>query len=239
MKIVYILGAGHCGSTLLDMLLNGHSRIQGLGEAGRKTDPPSLLQMIGIRLGLNKKPRQVRYAANHLKYIACVGRITGKAFLVDSSKFWQRLLLLSTVTTDIKVIHLVRDGRGILNSYDKKYGRFFYGLIRWLSPTFMAILLKMKFKEKDWLQVHYEELAENPETTLRKICRFLDLAFEPAMLRFREHHYTGQGGNRMRSGTDAKIRLDDSWHGQLPVPKKLLFSLLGGWLNRYYGYPFF
>lgn len=30
--LVYILGAGHSGSTLLDMLLNAHSDTGGLGE---------------------------------------------------------------------------------------------------------------------------------------------------------------------------------------------------------------
>lgn len=237
-KIVYILGAGHCGSTLLDMLLNGHSRIQGLGEAGRKTNPPSLLQMIGIRLGTNKNPRQVHYAANHLKYISCIGRITGKDVLVDSSKFWQRLLLLSAASPHLKVIHLVRDGRAVLHSYDKKYHRFFYGWVRWFSPTFMAIPLRLKFSRENWLRIHYEELAENPEETLKKICQFIGVEFEPGMLRFREHLYTGQGGNRMKREDDPAITPDDSWRRQLPSHKKLLFCLLGGWLNRYYGYPF-
>src|SRR5688572_27973139 len=30
--LLYILGSGHCGSTLLDLLLNRHSQILGLGE---------------------------------------------------------------------------------------------------------------------------------------------------------------------------------------------------------------
>jgi hypothetical protein len=32
MKVVFILGSGHCGSTLLDLLLDGHSRVVGIGE---------------------------------------------------------------------------------------------------------------------------------------------------------------------------------------------------------------
>lgn len=31
-KVVFILGTGHCGSTLLDMLLGAHPKIEGLGE---------------------------------------------------------------------------------------------------------------------------------------------------------------------------------------------------------------
>ena len=32
MKIIYIIGSGHCGSTLLDMILGSHSDVFGLGE---------------------------------------------------------------------------------------------------------------------------------------------------------------------------------------------------------------
>lgn len=34
-KVIYVLGTGHCGSTLLDLLLNGHSEILGMGEWDR------------------------------------------------------------------------------------------------------------------------------------------------------------------------------------------------------------
>ena len=34
-KLVYITGSGHSGSTLLDLLLNGHNQITGLGEVHR------------------------------------------------------------------------------------------------------------------------------------------------------------------------------------------------------------
>ena len=47
-EILYICGSGHSGSTLLDMLLGGHSQISSLGEAhrlyvsARKSSPPHL-----------------------------------------------------------------------------------------------------------------------------------------------------------------------------------------------------
>jgi len=41
MKVVFILGSGHCGSTLLDLLLDSHSKIVGVGEIATLT-PNSL-----------------------------------------------------------------------------------------------------------------------------------------------------------------------------------------------------
>ena len=31
-KIIYLLGSGHCGSTLLDLIMDGHSKVVGVGE---------------------------------------------------------------------------------------------------------------------------------------------------------------------------------------------------------------
>ena len=32
MKVIYILGSGHCGTTLLDLILDSHDKIVGLGQ---------------------------------------------------------------------------------------------------------------------------------------------------------------------------------------------------------------
>ena len=35
MKVAFILGTGHCGSTLLDLILGSHSKLFSLGEVYR------------------------------------------------------------------------------------------------------------------------------------------------------------------------------------------------------------
>jgi hypothetical protein len=34
MKVIFILGSGHCGSTLLDLILDSHSKVFSVGEIG-------------------------------------------------------------------------------------------------------------------------------------------------------------------------------------------------------------
>src|SRR5690606_37199165 len=42
-KVVFILGTGHCGSTLLDLILGSHSKMFSLGEVYRvvSSNPPA------------------------------------------------------------------------------------------------------------------------------------------------------------------------------------------------------
>lgn len=266
-KICYILGAGHCGSTLLNLLLNGHSNILGLSEIYQlpgdlndiknltssnfwtevekflqssreksfkdlSVDFPTFIE--ALRWPEDKKNE---WCADNKALFQSLHEISECRYLVDSSKWHHRLYLLSECyQVDLQVIHLVRDGRAIINSYYRKYSSFFTGFRRWLSPSIAAFYLKNKIGTNHWLQVHYEQLADHPEKILRTICTFLDLEYEEKMLSFRNHEYYGVGGNRMRTRDDDTIRKDESWKQELSTRNRLLFNILGGWLNKYYGY---
>jgi LPS sulfotransferase NodH len=85
-----------------------------------------------------------------------------------------------------RFIHLVRDGRDVAKSFratnwvdsrwlhdsTREWTRAMQWHWRWARSEFgVQILL-----------VHYEELVVDPDTTLRRICRFLGEEFEPRML---------------------------------------------------------
>ncbi len=296
-QLVYILGAGHSGSTLLNLLLNGHSQILGLNE----------IQQIGLYMG--KKSRDNRLESDfwqdvkqqyeiateepfqsvrkiHWKrapiwkvkdlkkqkklnaptffsdladwkkirasdaqdfadwtqrnqyLFSCIAEKSGANILIDSSKHWQRLSLLNkSGCFNIKVIHLIRDGRAVVNSYIRKFGSFDIALRRWVSRTIAPSYLRRSFKQSDWLQLHYEELASQPEITLRKLCDFLNVDYELQMLHYRQHLNIGLRGNRgVKESQDEKIILDEKWKRELSRLNLIRFALFGGWLNTYYGY---
>lgn len=56
------------------------------------------------------------------------------------------------------------------------------------------------------------------------------------MLNYKKHPYVGIGGNRMQKQTTESIELDESWKTELSYWNSIKFNLLGGWLNKYYGY---
>ena len=111
-----------------------------------------------------------------------------------------------------------------------------FALTKWPKFTVSALLLRRRFPELAWLDLRYEDLTTNPELILAKVCSFLGLEFEPAMLRYREQPNLGLGGNRMAAGTGQTIQLDERWKTELGARRRLVFGLLFGWLNRLLGY---
>jgi len=268
-RLIYIVGAGHCGSTLLNLLLNGHSDILGLSEIGsvdrvvaEDPDRPPFSdplwtaaisrceQQIGgsfsdidlstppARQLLRWRAHQVEaWARPNMALLDALAVVGNARFLVDASKSWQRLYALSrSQRFDLKIIHLIRDGRAVTWSYFRKYRRPLFALSKASKVTIAALALERRFDTSNWLQLRYEDLARDPEATLRNVCRFLDCDFQADMLQYRDHSHVGIGGNRMAAGSDTTIVLDERWRHEMPRGLRLTYAILLGWLNRRFGY---
>ncbi len=296
-QLVYIVGAGHSGSTLLNLLLNGHSQIIGLSEidklgrylrkkpnnrqlktdfwqdlkqgyeiaAGepftsidihweaasiwgdknfrkkRKTIVSTLLNELTCRKKIRASDAQdfADWTQQNQYLFSCIAEKSGANILLDSSKKWQRLSLLNkSGCFNIKVIHLVRDGRAVVNSYiRRKYSSFAPAFHNWIRKSIPPLYLQGEFEQSDWLRLYYEELVSQPEITLRKLCDFLKVDYEPKMLHYRQHLNIGLHGNKgVNKSQDEKIVLDHKWKRELSRLNLARFTLFGGWLNTYYGY---
>jgi sulfotransferase family protein len=170
--------------------------------------------------------------------LASIHEMIGKPILVVANKLHHVLhLLLESGSFDIKLIHLVRGGRAVANSYIRRYNAFTGGVRLWTVTGILAPWFRNKLGPDKWLSVKYESLATRPDESLKTICRFLGLDFEPAMLRFSCRPYSGIGGS---PGTfhkaEERIFLDSRWHEELSWKHRLAFALMSGWLNRLNGY---
>lgn len=274
-NLVYILGPGHCGSTLLNLLLNAHDDVLGLSEVAlikNKLDkdedsdllnrpfwsevakcyeakaaksftdldmePPtrSFLRLLRMRRELRREISG--WARDNELLLKSISEVSGTDVLVDASKSWQRLYVLTfSESIDLKVIHLVRDGRGVVNSYRRKYD-LYKGMRKWMTHTLFSSIIRLQFRKSQWLQVHYESLCTEPKKKLRRICSFVGVDFNPYMLKYRQEKDVGISGNRMRQNSDNEIILDERWKSELSKKEISMFNLLGGWLNRLCGYNF-
>lgn len=280
LTVIYILGSGHSGSTLLDLILGSHSQIWGCGELQQLPryvrseqltcgcgaplpsctfwsavleDFQSRSGIEPIRLDLNcpswrklfRLPSTERqrlaqqYSAVNYTLFQSIASVCGKRIIVDSSKQAQRLYFLSFhPQLAFKVIHLVRDGRAVVNSFIRKYGRSYrwQAIYRWASPNLMAFWLRRRFHRDNWMQVRYERLARFPEETLRDICRFIGIAYEPTMLQFtKQIHHNIDGNLKVLRSRNSEIRLDQRWKRELHPLDRWAFELVAGWLNALYG----
>ena len=82
-----------------------------------------------------------------------------------------------------KFIHIVRDPRAVINSSIQTFGmkNFIFNANGWVIQN--NIVEHDKIKNPSWyFTIQYETLVENTENTLKEICGFLDLTFNPVML---------------------------------------------------------
>jgi hypothetical protein len=107
--------------------------------------------------------------------------------------YMQHLPLLERLFPDARFVHLVRDGRDAALSFlampegivtrTWAHPRDAAGFAcQWRTELEAAVALGARVGSGRFLEVRYERLAAAPEETVRAICAFAGLPFEPAML---------------------------------------------------------
>lgn len=197
--------------------------------------------------------------ARNFGLIQSLCEITGKRFIVDSSKIGMRLkFLLKLKEMDIKVVRIIRDGRGVALTYinpvefadskNKELRAGGFGGDRdqekllmneaareWKRSNEEAEAVLRRLSPENWIQIRYEDICNDTIPTLNKIYRFLGVTPINALPNFRSTnpHVIGNG-MRLDSGTT--IQLDDRWKDVLSKEQLQEFDSVAGALNRKYGY---
>lgn len=160
----------------------------------------------------------------------------GRVFL-DGSKDPVRLkYLLDTGDYEARVIQLLRDGRGVMNSAMKNERRCPRDAAReWRNTHVQIERLARRLPEGRLLTVRYEDLCADPGAEVSRILAFLGLPDGVVVGDYRrvEHHILG---NKMRLHDATDIRLDEKWRQTLTRDDLDVFDRTAGELNRRYGY---
>jgi len=167
--------------------------------------------------------------------------------VVDSSKRAAHLLALIEARPEdvnLKVIHLVRDGRAVLYSKMKRseeFGLSFRPLsaVRgWVYNNLQIGSLRKLLPGRESIRIRYEDLCQDTESVIRRVCQQLEITYDPAMVRIsdQERHSVGGSPHRFKWKESTPIRLDERWKGNLPGPCQWLYWPVAGWLHKFYGY---
>ena len=200
-----------------------------------------------------------KYALIQTALYDYIFKTSGKSIVVDSSKTSRdmagRFYALHTYANfDVYVIHLVKNGLSVVESYVKKgrnwalegYGkndRFAAARssVGWLLGNAIAQNLGTKMPENRYLQIKYEDLITQPENVLQKIGAFVDTDLSEVItmikneVPFQPEHNVG--GNRLR--LEKEIRFSkkyDSKKTNLSVYHRLIFNVIAGRLHKKLGY---
>lgn len=265
MELVYILGPGHCGSTLLSLMLNRHPDVIAVSEivslnadragfAGdedfrdapfwqsvaadfEKSNGGPFWQVPFHHRALRDGVAPAEWNARNLDALRSISNVAGAGHIADASKQPGRVEALVDIPgLTVRVIYLVRDARAVVHSYDRKYKSILHGIRKVRRIERRARTLQARLPDENWLEVRYEDLVTDPREALARICGLLNAPFDNQMLDPDPASFVGIGGNRMRNRPVKAITLDEAWRKQMPMHKRLVSGLALRTLNRRHGY---
>ncbi|MEW5757411.1 MAG: sulfotransferase [Pseudomonadota bacterium] len=173
----------------------------------------------------------------NLALIEVIARIQGGQAFLDGSKDPVRLKHLMQVPwRRVRVISLVRDGRGVTCSYMRHEQHTMEGALKeWLHTVREMEALGRLLKPTEHLVVRYEDLCRDHVQVLEQIYRFIGLEPSEAAPDFSrvEHHILG---NNMRTKKIEQVRLDERWKTELISSDLAKFESQAGAINRRFGY---
>ena len=206
-----------------------------------------------IRRG-TQTPEQARYVEHLSKVLHAAAQLDdGPTVLLESSKHLSTAALLATdPTLDVRVVHLVRDPRGVAYSWTKTVAR--PEADGSMMPTYSPARTAMRWVTDNlgfealhalgvpMERVRYEDLLADPVGVLRRLTALADLPgtsfdfVDGAEVHVQEPMHS-IAGNPMRFGGDRMtLRLDDAWRTKLPAKDRRTVTAMCAPLLKRYGY---
>lgn len=285
-EVIYILGVGHSGSTLLSLLLGTASNAVSVGELrylnnylrkisywdvkhmryvcdcgedlqacafwGPITKDLQLGSDVVYDSGSLGKLRTVLHIyfpwvrpdyirLDDKRLYKAIARVSKTQLIIDSSKDLGRLMYLyENVGLPVKVIHLVRDARGVVASHEKMRYNWLVAVANWFFGNwFMRAYCRRRVRQNDYVLISYERFCERPGAYLQLLRRRLGVNvptqdYLSLMNRTEYHHFAG---NALRNKTTESIKMDASWRQQMPVWKRGIVTVLTALPNRFWVKP--
>ncbi len=303
-RVIYIVGCGRSGSTVLDMMLGNHADVTGVGElcmirgafrnkrycscqhdvlecdfwsaVGEDWNSRPAMS-VGDYDRLQKKYERFRacggiswtaYLKNRAvpsaefrrfldqtyELYSSISKASGNKIIVDSSKAPLRAALLAqTPGIDLRLVHLVRDSRGVAWSRMKSLkSNAQAGVFRDSSGkgvSYSSLYWMLVNGISDWnrrsnlnrsMLLRYEDLVTKPGEAVERISELSDTDFTPVIGKIERGESIGTGhifsGNRLRMESQIRLKPDTEWQTAMSSKDQDLTALLTRFLLKKYGY---
>jgi hypothetical protein len=190
-----------------------------------------------------------RYARTYASLYTRLAEVTGATALVDSSKYpVDAHLLASQPGIDLRVVHLLRDPRGVAHSWARPkplwpdaeveaLKRFRPGASSTIWSTW-NVAIEALLRDVPRLVVRYEDLAADPVGEVRRIAGFGGLPFDATAVDSEpgERHMFCGNPVRFMPGP-VQVRLDDAWRRDMTGRARFDATVPAAPLLARYGYP--
>lgn len=200
---IFIIGMPRAGSTLIEQILSSHPLIEGTHEL---PDIPMLSKRLGgrrLRSEANAYPEimetlsaeELRALGDEFIESTRMHRKTDRPYFIDKlPNNWAHVGLIHLILPNAKIIDARRHPLGCCFSNFKQHfahgqgfsyaledmGRYYRDYVRYMAHIDAVLPARVH-------RVFYESMIEDTETEIRGLLDYLDVAFDPACLRFYEN----------------------------------------------------
>ena len=133
-------------------------------------------------------------AALRVFYRLYAGRFGKHRFGDKTPRYLRHMALIRRLLPEARFVHVVRDGRDVALSYGDlrdRGVRFGPGSVEEVAVVWRDWILDARRRAPEhYLEVRYEDLLLDTEASLRGVCAFLRLPWDPAMLGY--HRTAGE-----------------------------------------------
>ncbi|MEO7197152.1 MAG: sulfotransferase [Solirubrobacterales bacterium] len=202
----FLIGANRSGTSLLRVMLDAHPALKMLSETGFapqlaemiRSEPMTVERVIKVMAaagpleahGVSEDDMRERLggledlkaAAVLREFYAAAAAAAGKPRWGDETpSYLKRERRLQRALSEARFVHVIRDGRDTIAA---KPGEIDVGSAlataqRWDKKVRSA--RQQEHLMEHYLEVRYEDLVADTEGTLRLVCEFIELDFDPAM----------------------------------------------------------
>jgi hypothetical protein len=201
-------------------------------------------------------PRFSLYARLTRAFFEAIRAVSGRPIIVDSSKEPVRAFALSMVPgVDLRLVHLVRDGRGVIASrrrslkkdvkagieWDHEGQPMWKSIVRWVGLNLESEWVCARLGSEKAARLRYEDFVARPANALGQIGALVGLDFKDVanVVSSGGTMQVGHncGGNRTRKSEAITLRPDaGEWRSILSTKEQRNSWMLTAWLMRRYGY---
>lgn len=210
-------------------------------------------QSVRRRPSASFRARAVEYAEHFDRVHRAAAAVSGARVVVDSSKEVPTALVLSHLDDhDLRVLHIVRDSRGVAYSWSKVVARPEAGgepMPQFSAARSTALWLSGNLSVQGLVhrgvpvtRVRYEDLVAEPGATVERAWRQLALPGDPQVpmvdgstIDLRPTHSVAGNPMRFRTGL-TQLRPDEAWRTELPAADRRLVTAMSYPLLRAFGY---
>jgi hypothetical protein len=119
----------------------------------------------------------------------------------------KRMPLLASVLPEVRFVHIIRDGRDVAASVvSRSIGPDTVPEAAELWSKTIRGAREAAARVPHYLELRFEDLITDTETVLRRICEFIELDFDAAMLDYHERAEERLGERRRRKVREARDR---------------------------------